>query len=697
MACETITVTNTLTNDVCDGDYEKTEDILEWVNVANPTCKLVKIFDVAANSWIWAFQIHTEPGSDPPPGSSDAVVTYGPTYVKITTKTFFTESLEDGPDDCGSEEREVGESERIYVLDPGNSTRSSLNILTNTGDGSYSVDSVTHECRVTITDGGDSGWSVGRDESYVSFKHKVNQLNNWGEDPPQGNVYVNTTTGNAYGGHDTVLLSPTGTAAANKTNGSRPYWGIKHTVGGQNLNDSDRLENYGCLASMSGTYTGSLYNSDTTFRHEWQVTCANYAQQLFRYNTGHIIYQKIFSDLIDDPTGYPCWNRTWVLETDTFTNTTEDSVCPADGDWSGTGLSVTEKTTPSGGPSGGPSDIDVEIVDTGTSVPSGGPSDVEVEEEDIPCTETAIEVDGYCPLYTTENCANLNGDGSSHTHVLNGVTYYMPNGVEMFHGDCPSSTPNPPEKAPEQFTTTIVDPVSGALSFSAELISDEIFTGSTIPEKYQGYVWNQRTSSLSGPFTSKGITAVTTRDNSSEMFAVDRDQVVVKTVLTDLNDPMFEPFTDPFTRLNEPFVNERGVVVSAIGKGYLYDHKFKPSAFEEVTYGEGTVEKPLFFRDSYMSIAETNWMYFGDEHSEKQIHRVDLRFHKNSCGHLSLFVQSEDGKTKGQYKGPIKEHMKVFTNLRGRGFKICMLVATHENYPWAMREMAVGYLMGKSF
>ena len=48
----------------------------------------------------------------------------------------------------------------------------------------------------------------------------------------------------------------------------------------------------------------------------------------------------------------------------------------------------------------------------------------------------ALAVDGYYPLYSTESASNaVSSDGTSHTHVLGGVTYYMPNaGVVMYHG-----------------------------------------------------------------------------------------------------------------------------------------------------------------------------------------------------------------------------------------------------------------------
>ena len=48
----------------------------------------------------------------------------------------------------------------------------------------------------------------------------------------------------------------------------------------------------------------------------------------------------------------------------------------------------------------------------------------------------ALAVEGYYPLYSTESASNAeSSDGTSHTHVLSGTTYYMPNaGIVMYHG-----------------------------------------------------------------------------------------------------------------------------------------------------------------------------------------------------------------------------------------------------------------------
>lgn len=43
-------------------------------------------------------------------------------------------------------------------------------------------------------------------------------------------------------------------------------------------------------------------------------------------------------------------------------------------------------------------------------------------------------LNGYYPLYRTQADANAAGDGDSHSHVINGNTYYMPDGVVQYHG-----------------------------------------------------------------------------------------------------------------------------------------------------------------------------------------------------------------------------------------------------------------------
>ena len=57
-----------------------------------------------------------------------------------------------------------------------------------------------------------------------------------------------------------------------------------------------------------------------------------------------------------------------------------------------------------------------------------------------PATSNAFAVQGYYPLYSTAaNAIRNSADGTYHTHRINDVTYFMPNGLTMgviqFHGN----------------------------------------------------------------------------------------------------------------------------------------------------------------------------------------------------------------------------------------------------------------------
>lgn len=216
---------------------------------------------------------------------------------------------------------------------------------------------------------------------------------------------------------------------------------------------------------------------------------------------------------------------------------------------------------------------------------------------------------------------------------------------------------------------------------------------------FHAFCFNERTSTLAGPFAYPDLVSVSTKDNSAEMYSVTRDKKILKTDLLKLNNPEFPAFNDPFGDIETPVPLGvfDGVIGPKTGHDFLYRNLYLSDPFAQPVTGGGTVFDGLYFADSYMAVMETNWLHLGDEHNEKQIYRTDLSFHKNSCGHLWLYIQNEEGKFKGQYKGMIKEHMKVFTNLRGRRFRIKMFIATHKSYPWALREMAVGHNIGKSF
>ena len=43
-------------------------------------------------------------------------------------------------------------------------------------------------------------------------------------------------------------------------------------------------------------------------------------------------------------------------------------------------------------------------------------------------------INGYYPLYASKEASDFAGDGTSHTHIFFGQTFYMPNGVTYYHG-----------------------------------------------------------------------------------------------------------------------------------------------------------------------------------------------------------------------------------------------------------------------
>jgi hypothetical protein len=50
-------------------------------------------------------------------------------------------------------------------------------------------------------------------------------------------------------------------------------------------------------------------------------------------------------------------------------------------------------------------------------------------------TWAATAIAGYYPLYRFQKIAELAGNGSTHSHTFDGVTWYMPEGVTYYHGD----------------------------------------------------------------------------------------------------------------------------------------------------------------------------------------------------------------------------------------------------------------------
>lgn len=248
-------------------------------------------------------------------------------------------------------------------------------------------------------------------------------------------------------------------------------------------------------------------------------------------------------------------------------------------------------------------------------------------------------------------------------------------------------------------------PPNNACVLTSVRIVDEkrCWTGITQPSKYKGFVFDERSDSVSGPFVNNAITALTSRDNTTEVLAINESKEVSKTDLLEFNNPKFKKapkLEQVYPLINTPIDvvdSEYSVVVSENGDGFSYRGKYMKTPFSEPIMGTGEVCDPNFYRDAYLAIAETNWLHLGDEHNEKQVHRVDLSFHDNSFGDVYCYVANENYDYQGQHKGEIQDHMKVFTNLRGRRFKIKLIIVSNRKYPWALREMSIGHLYGKSF
>lgn len=216
------------------------------------------------------------------------------------------------------------------------------------------------------------------------------------------------------------------------------------------------------------------------------------------------------------------------------------------------------------------------------------------------------------------------------------------------------------------------------------------------PSFYKGYVYSSRENALAGPFDTD-FTAIASKPNSARVFAVNSVKSVYESDLLDLNNNEFEKPTNPWNFKKSFTPNSTPGIIATKEASFLYRGLFLESPFATPVKEAGELENPMYFENSTLAIAETHWMHFGGEAYLKDVYRIDLNFHRNSFGYLWLYAQTDSGKVSGQCKGFITDNMKVFTNLKGYRFRLKMFIATHEDYPWALREISVGYNQGKTF
>jgi len=661
--CKTIYIETAVGNDVCSGAYTLDEATQQWKNEVNPTCVLFKIYDVNTGNFKWVFGVSTPEGSTPPPGSEFAtsMVLY-PNYISSAGvyfkrllnlfewvdrnlpadgKEYFANTVYNSATDSFEALNYDGAIPSSHPDYPGTIPhRQGLPIridIDGSGTDEAKRDLSAIFTRIYELQTDPSGvvgipnlrWTIPDTDSYLSTISQQypfsDQFYSW---------YLESDVTNSQSGSPGVYLGGNGNDY-NLTVEDGISSGVTR-AGDSNMDPnlcSGFSKNFWSVLNTPALQQGIFYPEPFVLSRI--AATGNPFVGISHNPTESTFYQYVKDNL---PTDSPCVRTGWWLESNVSVSTDSNEVCPADADWSGTGVSVS-KTAPGGG--------------SGSGGGSGG-------------GEGEGERGGGSGGGSGGDSGGGSGGGS-------GGSSGGGSGSEVV-------APGFPQNLQSSITLTP-------------------YAGTTISSKYKGWVFDERTSAISGPFVHEDVTAIATKDNSAEMYCVTESKEIKKTDLLDFNNPNFPTFADPWPDILTPFDGStvKGVVASKSAQGFCYRNRYMSAPFEDSVIGGGVVEDPLYFRDSYLAQSETNWMHLGDEHSEKQVYRVDLRFHKNSCGHIWLYVKNDEGLVKGQYKGMIKEHMKVFTNLRGRSFKIHMIIATHHDHPWAMREMAVGHLYGKSF
>ena len=654
--CKTIYVDQTVSNDICNGSYTLDEATQKWVNDNDPKCKLTKIFDSATGQYKWAFSVELPEGSDPPPGAvysvsfphykkySMVVGTYGENLTGLWT-----------PKDSVPLDNFYG-----YNIQHGDNLSiandSALPQTINYDDKELSLSDTTVgyiASNLSEYEGeGGSFWfykddingpfvhHYELDESNAVYSKRLsyftyNQNASSIQDKPNSGFYQFPL----WLGYNTMTYSSINNASRVELPSVLPYehaGNPPHTPTSVHTSNSISIDSFCAIPAIDVISTRNFGEQDTDNSFSNNQDFEGVSVGLTRYAGIGQPIQYIVRNLFEDE-----------ITSGSFTNEKFGFYQWAEANSDGRCLSIGW------------------FLKTNVSSTTDESSD---------CPADGDWQDGVTVSKNPIDSSGGSGSGSG-------------SGSDSDSGSGSGSG-----------SDSDSDSDSGSGSGSGTGTRAD-YTGKTIASKYKGWVFDERTSAISGPFDAQGITSITTKDNSSEMFCVNQDKEIKKTDLLEFNNPNFPTFTDPYTNITTPFDGEvtKGIVLSETGQGFSYRNRYLSEPFADSIIGSGTVKMPLFFANSYLANTETNWMHLGDEHSEKQVYRVDLRFHKNSCGHLWLYVMNDEGLVKGQYKGAIKEHMKVFTNLRGRSFKIQMMIATHYDHPWAMREMAIGHLYGKSF
>ena len=95
--------------------------------------------------------------------------------------------------------------------------------------------------------------------------------------------------------------------------------------------------------------------------------------------------------------------------------------------------------------------------------------------------DNVISLRGYFPLFRTQQEAiNISPELDFHTHIIEGVEYYMPNGLEMgvtqFHGDYNNQEIVRPEETVEEVVEPDVEEVVEPVVFQQQIIRQTVTT-----------------------------------------------------------------------------------------------------------------------------------------------------------------------------------------------------------------------------
>jgi len=95
--------------------------------------------------------------------------------------------------------------------------------------------------------------------------------------------------------------------------------------------------------------------------------------------------------------------------------------------------------------------------------------------------DNVISLQGYFPLFRTQQEAiNISPELDFHTHIIEGVEYYMPNGLEMgvtqFHGDYNNQEIVRPEETVEEVVEPDVEEVVKPVVLQQQIIRETVTT-----------------------------------------------------------------------------------------------------------------------------------------------------------------------------------------------------------------------------